>query len=169
MAPDGRDAVRSRMKELMQVGAMRIEPIRGESGRLCGKRWVLVTPDKWAVAAPLSSKVDVGLSNLRLIRSSENRTLRFTKLKGPLRTKFHLPPPVVARTAKRTNWSMQRNGQLNKAGQKSRIYRRGCTKYGQDYGCECQQKILILCDDIGSVCPIGKRTKMRGGDHRRWN
>ncbi len=69
MAPDGRDAVRSRIKELECLGAIRFEPIRGEGGRLCGKRWVLVSPERWAVAASLSS---IGFTEDRKTRSSVN-------------------------------------------------------------------------------------------------
>lgn len=69
MAPDGRDAVRSRIKELEGLTAIRFEPIRGEGGRLCGKRWVLVSPERWAVAAPLSC---TGFTEDRKTRSSVN-------------------------------------------------------------------------------------------------
>lgn len=54
MSPQGRDAIRTLLKELERVGAMRSEAIRGESGRMAGKRWVLVSPDRWAIESPLS-------------------------------------------------------------------------------------------------------------------
>ena len=57
MGPEGRDALRSRLRELERVGAIRIEPLRDtETGRLAGKRWILVAADRWAVAAPLSTE-----------------------------------------------------------------------------------------------------------------
>lgn len=65
MGPDGRDSLRSRMHELQSVGAVRVEAIRKDKdgntipgGRVAGKRWVLVAPDRWAVAAPLTSSPD---------------------------------------------------------------------------------------------------------------
>jgi len=54
-SPQGKDAVRTLLKELEAVGAMRDEVIRGAGGKLAGKRWVLVSPDRWAVEAPLST------------------------------------------------------------------------------------------------------------------
>lgn len=57
MGPEGRDALRARLRELERVGAIRIEPLRDtETGRLAGKRWILVAADRWAVAAPLSTE-----------------------------------------------------------------------------------------------------------------
>lgn len=53
-SPQGKDAVRTLLKELEAVGAMRDEVIRGAGGKLAGKRWVLASPDRWAVEAPLS-------------------------------------------------------------------------------------------------------------------
>ena len=41
MGPEGKDAVRTKLRELQSVGAMRIEPIQDGKGRLSGKRWVL--------------------------------------------------------------------------------------------------------------------------------
>jgi len=55
-SPQGKDAVKTILRQLEAVGAMRVEVIRGEGGKLAGKRWVLVSPDRWAVEAPLSSK-----------------------------------------------------------------------------------------------------------------
>lgn len=55
MSPQGRDAVRTLLKELERVGAMRFEPIRNEMGRMAGKRWILVSPDRWAIESPLSA------------------------------------------------------------------------------------------------------------------
>lgn len=52
MSPGGRDAVRSFLRELEQVGAIRTEVLR-EGRRLAGKCWVLVAPHLWAQEAPL--------------------------------------------------------------------------------------------------------------------
>lgn len=54
MSPQGRDAIRTLLKELQSVGALRDEAIHGERGRLAGRRWVLVTPERWATESPLS-------------------------------------------------------------------------------------------------------------------
>lgn len=54
VGPQGKDAIRSLMRELEGVGAVRIEEVRGERGRLAGKRWVLRAAELWAVEAPLS-------------------------------------------------------------------------------------------------------------------
>lgn len=48
MGPEGRDAVSSRLRELEDVGALRLERIAGEDGRFCGTRWVVVSPTRWA-------------------------------------------------------------------------------------------------------------------------
>lgn len=53
MGPEGRDALRARLRELQQVGAVKIEVIRADAGRLAGKRWVLIAADRWAIEAPL--------------------------------------------------------------------------------------------------------------------
>src|ERR1035437_6926487 len=42
MGPEGRDALRARLRELEHVGAVRIEAIRADGGRVAGKRWVLI-------------------------------------------------------------------------------------------------------------------------------
>lgn len=55
MGRDGRDAVRARLAELEEVGALRIEPIRVEGGQLAGKRWVLVAPERWARESQLTA------------------------------------------------------------------------------------------------------------------
>lgn len=54
MSPQGRDAIRTLLKELERVGAMRSEAIRSEGGRMAGKRWILVSPDRWAIESSLS-------------------------------------------------------------------------------------------------------------------
>lgn len=53
MAPEGRDAVRARIRELEKIGAMRLEPIL-DGGLVRGRRWVLVAPERWAVETPLA-------------------------------------------------------------------------------------------------------------------
>lgn len=62
--PDGKDAIRARLAELRAVGAMRIEPIREADGKVAGTRWVLISPEKWAKAAPLSHSTESGISRL---------------------------------------------------------------------------------------------------------
>lgn len=62
--PDGKDAIRARLAELRAVGAMRIEPIRSADGKVAGTRWVLISPEKWAKAAPLSHSTESGISRL---------------------------------------------------------------------------------------------------------
>lgn len=62
--PDGKDAIRARLAELRTVGAMRIEPIRGADGKVAGTRWVLISPEKWAKAAPLGHSTESGISRL---------------------------------------------------------------------------------------------------------
>lgn len=77
MGPEGRDALRSRLGELQQVGAIRIEAIRNDAagntipgGRIAGKRWVLVAADRWAIEAPLARESSPGKG------STENRKTR---------------------------------------------------------------------------------------------
>ena len=55
MSPQGRDAIRTLLKELERVGAMRDEPIQEIGGRMAGRRWVLVGPEKWAIESQLAS------------------------------------------------------------------------------------------------------------------
>lgn len=62
--PDGKDAIRARLAELRAVGAMRIEPIREADGKVAGTRWVLISPEKWAKAAPLGHSTESGISRL---------------------------------------------------------------------------------------------------------
>jgi len=62
--PDGKDAIRARLAELRTVGAMRIEPIREDDGKVAGTRWVLISPEKWAKATPLSHSTESGVSRL---------------------------------------------------------------------------------------------------------
>lgn len=73
MSPKGRDAIRTLLKELEKVGAMRSEPIRNAIGRMAGKRWILVTPENWAVASPLAArKVTSESTEGRNSRPSDN-------------------------------------------------------------------------------------------------
>lgn len=72
MGPDGRDALRARLRELEQVGAVRIEAIRADGGRVAGKRWVLIAADRWAIEASLAqeSLQGEGSTEERVSRSS---------------------------------------------------------------------------------------------------
>ncbi|HEY3325599.1 MAG TPA: hypothetical protein VGK14_00350 [Novimethylophilus sp.] len=71
MGPDGRDALRARLRELEEVGGIRIEPIRDEeSGRVAGKRWVLISADRWAIESPLATAPVADLTEERVFRSS---------------------------------------------------------------------------------------------------
>lgn len=80
MSPMGRDAIRTVLKELERVGAMRSESIRGEGGKMAGKRWILVSPDRWANESSLSSKdfppaPNGGSTERRVFRRSEKPTV----------------------------------------------------------------------------------------------
>jgi hypothetical protein len=81
MSPQGRDAVRTLLKELEKVGAMRSEPVRNENGKMAGKRWILVSPERWAIESSLSpSKNPPAAPNgasteRRVSRPSENPTV----------------------------------------------------------------------------------------------
>lgn len=55
MGPEGKEAIRSRLRELQAVGAIRFEPIQSGDGKLHGKRWILANPQKWARISPLGS------------------------------------------------------------------------------------------------------------------
>lgn len=54
LGPEGRDAVRARLRELEGVRAIRIEEARREDGTISGKTWIMVNPDRWAIESPLS-------------------------------------------------------------------------------------------------------------------
>lgn len=51
--PQRRDAIRTILRELVAVKAIRIERVRGEKGRLSGTKWILRSPHLWAIEAPL--------------------------------------------------------------------------------------------------------------------
>lgn len=72
MGPEGRDALRARLRELEQVGAVRIEAIRADGGRVAGKRWILIAANRWAIEAPLAreSLQDEDFTEERVFRSS---------------------------------------------------------------------------------------------------
>lgn len=89
MSPQGRDAVRTLLKELEAVGALRDEAIRGKGGRLAGRRWILVTPERWAIESSLSAHKtpetapDASSTERRVFRLSEKPTV------GKPNTKVH--------------------------------------------------------------------------------
>lgn len=72
MGPEGRDALRARLRELEQVGAVRIEAIRADGGRVAGKRWILIAANRWAIESPLARKPlqDGSSTEERVFRSS---------------------------------------------------------------------------------------------------
>lgn len=72
MGPEGRDALRARLRELEQVGAVRIEAIRAGGGRVAGKRWILIAANRWAIESPLARKPlqDGSSTEERVFRSS---------------------------------------------------------------------------------------------------
>lgn len=90
-SPQGRDAIRTLLKELEAVGAMRSEDIRGASGHLNGKRWVLVAPDRWAVEAPLSNKKPPDPEAAPAAIPTEGRVFRLSEnpTVGESNTKVH--------------------------------------------------------------------------------
>ena len=71
MSPQGRDAIRTLLKELEKVGAMRSESIRTSRGRMAGKCWVLISPEKWASESAL--KGDKSLESVQSGDFTEGR------------------------------------------------------------------------------------------------
>lgn len=59
VGPQRRDAVRAILHELEVVGALRVEAVRGERGRLSGKKWILRSPHLWAIESPLSRRASL--------------------------------------------------------------------------------------------------------------
>lgn len=82
MGPDGKDAIRSRLRELENVGAIRIEPIQSDDGKLHGRRWVLVNPQKWARISSLTSSGSESATEVREFRESESKTFGDPDAKG---------------------------------------------------------------------------------------
>ena len=80
MGPDGKDAIRSRLRELENVGAIRIEPIQSDDGKLHGRRWILVNPQKWARISSLTSSGSESATEVREFRDSEIPMLRVFNL-----------------------------------------------------------------------------------------
>lgn len=70
MGPEGKDAVRSRLRELENVGAIRIEYIKNDDGTLSGKRWILSNPQQWAQISSLSPSKHKAKTEEREIRQS---------------------------------------------------------------------------------------------------
>lgn len=87
MTPEGRDALRARLGELQRVGAVRVEAIRENKegnklpgGQIAGRRWVLVSPTRWAIEAPLSVKGKIQLSGNPIIGESPTKVLQGSKV-----------------------------------------------------------------------------------------
>lgn len=74
MGPEGKDAIRSRLRELENVGAIRIEPIQRDDGKLHGRRWILVNPQKWARISSLTASSSEPATEVREIRESISKT-----------------------------------------------------------------------------------------------
>jgi len=82
MSPDGRDAIRSRLRELERVGAVEIEPIRdANTGRVSGKRWIVFAPELWAKDSGLKPSY---ATEERVSRTSEKSYFGETNGKGLL-------------------------------------------------------------------------------------
>ena len=81
MSPQGRDAIRTLLKELEAVGAIRHEAIRVAGGRVAGKRWILVAPERWAIETPLLTRQTLAAAAVanpterRVFRLSEKPTI----------------------------------------------------------------------------------------------
>lgn len=82
MGPEGKEAIRSRLRELQAVGAIRFEPIQSDDGRLHGKRWILVNPQKWARISPLGSSNGKQGTEVGEIRESVSQTFGDIDTKG---------------------------------------------------------------------------------------
>jgi hypothetical protein len=86
MTPEGRDAIRARLGELQRVGAIRIEAKREDEdgntlprGQISGRRWVLASPARWAIEAPLSVKGKIQLSENPIVGESPSKVLQGSK------------------------------------------------------------------------------------------
>lgn len=86
MAPEGRDAIRARLGELQRVGAIRIEAKRKDKdgntlprGQISGRYWVLVSPTRWAIEAPLSVRGKIQLSGNPIVGESPPKVLQGSK------------------------------------------------------------------------------------------
>lgn len=86
MGPERKDAIRSRLRELENVGAIRIEPIKSDDGKLHGRRWILLNPQKWARISSLTSSSSEPATEVREIRESVSKTFGDPGAKGLL---FH--------------------------------------------------------------------------------
>jgi len=84
MGPEGKDAIRSRLRELENVGAIRIEPIQSDDGKLHGRRWILLNPEKWARISSLTSSGSEPATEVREIRESVSKTFGDPGAKGLL-------------------------------------------------------------------------------------
>jgi hypothetical protein len=87
MTPEGRDAIRARLGELQRVGAIRIEAKREDEdgntlprGQISGRRWVLASPARWAIEAPLSVKGKIQLSENPIVGESPSKVLQGSKV-----------------------------------------------------------------------------------------
>lgn len=98
MGPERKDAIRSRLRELQNVGAIRFEPIQSDDGKLRGTRWILVNPQKWARISSLTSSGSEPETEVRENRESVSKTFGDPGAKGLLFDgsaigEAELPPP----------------------------------------------------------------------------
>lgn len=96
VGPEGRDAIRSRLRELQSFGGIRIEAVRKDKdgnpipgGRVAGKRWILISPERWAIESPLSRErnQDSDSTEKRVFRTSEKSPSSAKPMMGKSNTK----------------------------------------------------------------------------------
>lgn len=86
--PDKKHTIRRLLAELRSVGALQEEIVRGERGRLKGKRWILRSPRLWAVNTPLKTvsapepAPDKVLTESAKTRTSVRQTVEKSAAKG---------------------------------------------------------------------------------------
>ncbi len=86
MGLEGERAVRTLLKELVKVGAMRLEVLKDDQGMLAGTRWVLRSPHLWAKEAPLTG-AEVALSAVSASAKLVKRPPKVFQDEGSLKKK----------------------------------------------------------------------------------
>jgi len=121
MTPEGRDAIRARLGELQRVGAVRIEAKREDKdgntlprGQISGRRWVLASPARWAIEAPLSVKGKIQLSESPIVGESPTKVLQGSKVlqeeAAAPRAHARGPADAAALSGKRNSPRRTKNG-----------------------------------------------------------